>query len=446
MCKRHYEFYAKNPITAQRMEEVLALEDGTANWKLIGKTIIQSLIHHSLNISMPLIEHFPLEHVFQAEAYSLRHNESVDSERVKEVIKDFDIPETDYASGMKRGLNIKDVETSDIGQKDDYLLRRKDLPAKWPVILSLLGFVLLFCFYEWLASPDIWIEDKGLADINGIFRKLLPLGGALQFFIFLGVLIPSKYNFFVEKCYNMTMFKTLEDNVDVLNQIRFVKERKGRSKDYYIAVYISAIWGMLIVVGSLLMRNSTITWNSLLFYIGLSLIVFSLFFSYNEMALFYPVIESIKRKHVAIDLYNADHRGGLKYYHRFLYLTFFYNEGLIVTLLILLNFLDASFWWYLATAFFLVFRFNHAGWSLAGWIRSIVDFYKEKRDEQNRLIALEGSSENMSKMEQLNKTYPIGLIPILIFIVSSIIIPYVVNQLPKLSELIESIGKYLTWE
>ena len=104
MCKRHYEFYAKNPITAQRMEEVLALEDGTANWKLIGKTIIQSLIHHSLNISMPLIEHFPLEHVFQAEAYSLRHNESVDSERVKEVIKDFDIPETDYNVSRDRFL------------------------------------------------------------------------------------------------------------------------------------------------------------------------------------------------------------------------------------------------------------------------------------------------------------------------------------------------------
>lgn len=433
MCKMHYEFYAKNPITAQRMEEVQALEDGTANWKLIVKTVIQSLIHHSLNISMPLIEHFPLEHVFQAEAYSLRHNKAVDSERVKEVIKDFNIPETDYASGMQRGLNIKDVETSDIGLKDDYLLRGKDLPAKWPVILSLLGFMLLFVFFEWLASPDIQIET---------YIKFFPLGVSLQFFIFLGVLIPSKYNFFVEKCYNMTMFKTLDDNVGVLNQIRFVKERKGRSKDYYVAACISAIWGTLVVVGSLLMGNSTITWNSLLFYIGLTVIIFSMFFSYNEMALFYPVIESIKKKRIAIDLYNADHRGGLKYYHRFLYLTFLYNEGLIVTLLILLNLLDVSFGWYLVTVFFLVFRFNHAGWALVSWIRSIVDFYKEKCEEQNRLIALEGSSENMRKMELLNKTYPIGIIPILLFLIVSIIIPYVVNQLPKLSEMIGGIGMF----
>ena len=45
MCKKHNDFYSANEITAQVMEEVEAIEKGTAGWKLQFKLIMQSLIH-----------------------------------------------------------------------------------------------------------------------------------------------------------------------------------------------------------------------------------------------------------------------------------------------------------------------------------------------------------------------------------------------------------------
>ena len=119
---------------------------------------------------------------------------------------------------------------------------------------------------------------------------------------------------------------------------------------------------------------------------------------------------------------------------------FLFNEGVSTVLVMLYCQLPISKWWLILLLPMLLMRFNHAGWALIDWVRSIVDFYKEKRVEQYRLIAHEGSSENMSKMELLNKTYPTGIIPILLFLIGSILIPYIVNQLPELSDLIGKMG------
>lgn len=440
MCQRHYEFYSGNSITAQFIAQEKALEDGTAGWKLILKKVFQFIVHYTFNIPMPLINHFPLEHVFLGELYSLRTNNTIDRKRVEQVISDFDIPENENISDIRRLLNIRDIETSELGPKEEYLLGRNDLPSLWPVLISIIGFILMFCFFEWIVTSDIQINGAGLLQVEEIYQKFVPYGYALLLFVIFGLLIPCQYNFFIERCYSMTLYKRVEDNADVVNQVKFVKERKARSGSYYWSL-CGVVTGITVVIfWSLLGGDTIISWSVMLLCFTISLAIVPLLFSYNEMVLYYPVVESMKRKRVMIDLYNADHRGGLSHYHRFLYFTFLYNEGVSIVLLMLYYQLLNSKWWLIPLILILLKRFNHASWALIGWIRSIVDFYKEKRTEKNRLIALEGSSENMNKMKLLNKTYPIGLIPILSFLVSSIIIPYMVNQLPKLSALIGCIG------
>lgn len=439
MCQKHYEFYSVNPLTRLFMAQEKALEDGTAGWNLKLKKLFQSIAHYALNIPMPLINHFPLEHVFLGELKSLKTN-TIDRKRVERVISDFDIPENENIADMKRILNIRDIETSELGPKEKFFLGRKDLPSMWPIFISVIGFILLFCFFRWTIDPDIHIKGMDLLQLEEIYQKYVPLGCALLVFILLGLLIPYQYNFFIERCYNLTLYKRVEDNADVVNQIKFVKERKSRFESYYWTQYGVAGGVTTVIFLSLLGGDTIITWSAILLCFTLSMAMVPLLFSFNEMVLYYPVVESLKRKRVAIDLYNADHRGGLSRYHHFLYLTFIYNEGVSAVLIITFCQLSISKWWIIVLIPMLLMRFNHAGWALVSWMRSIVDFFKEKRSEQNRLIALEGSSENMIKKELLNKIYPVGLISIFLFLVSSFIIPYIVNQIPKLIDIIRYIG------
>lgn len=437
LCKKHYEFYSANPITLQFMEEHDVIRNRRKGWHLRLKQIMQNIIHYTLNWPMPLVEHFPLEHVFLGELYLLRRGKTVDSNRIEKVIEDFTIPENENLSDMKRVLNIRDIETSELGQKEEYLLAVNDLPSKWPIILSATGMVLLFCFFKWIMEPGFVVRGLDAIEIRALYWHYVPYIFALGVFVFLGLLIPSQYNYFVERCYTMTLFKKVEENADVVNQVQFVKERKARSGSYYASMIGYATGTTALIFFVIMGEGTPFTWQALLLCLALTLAIVPLSFSYGEMVLFYPVVESLKRKRIAIDLYNADRRGGLRRYHRFLYLTFLYNEGLAVTLLGLYSQLFVSKWWVLLLVFMLLPRFNHAGWAIAGWVRSIVDFHKAKKKELGYLVTREGSTENRNKAEILNKTYPLGVIPFIWYLIGAILIPYVVNQLPKWEEVVE---------
>ena len=76
-------------------------------------------------------------------------------------------------------LNIRDIETSELGPKENYLLGRKDLPSMWPVFISVIGFILLYCFFEWIATSDMQISGTGIIQVEEIYKKCVPLGYAL---------------------------------------------------------------------------------------------------------------------------------------------------------------------------------------------------------------------------------------------------------------------------
>lgn len=440
MCKEHYDFYSSNSATLKVMEEVHALENGNAGWRLKLKKVFHWILHLSLDVPMPLYEHFPLEHVYLAELETLRKGNPVDVARAQKVISDFDIPENENIAAMKRLLAFRDIETSELGPKSNYLLGKRDMPSMILPLISVLGFVLLYCFFEWMAPANLVVRGADYPQVYMAYWRYIPYVYAFALFTILGMMIPSQYNFLIDRSYNLTLFKRGEDNADLVNQVKYVKERKGRAGSYYATLFGSSIGTTAALFWALLGKGTVITAHAVLLCCAVALSVVPLVFAFSEMALFYPVIESLKRKRISIDLYNADHRGGLKRYHRLLYLTILYNEGIAAVLMALFKVLIIPKGWIVLLILLLLPRFNHAGWAIFGWIRSIVDFYRAKNEEKSRLVVQEGSVENMGKAELLKKVHPIGLIPLALAMVSYVIAPYIINQLPRWHELLVWMG------
>lgn len=440
MCKEHLEFYSQNPLVHQVIEESMMLNSGEASLKLKLKKHLQSFIHHGFDIPMPLYEHFPLEHVFLSELYAARSGQKDDVDHYKRVIEDFDIPENENIAALKRILNFKDIETSEIGPKEDYLLEKKHLPTMLPLVLAVLGFALLLCLFEWVFNSDLQIRGYDLWALRGLYLQYIPYLYAFAAVLIVGLMIPSRYNHFVERCYNLTMYKNVEDNVKMVNQIRYVKDRKERAGSYYATLQGSTLGSVTSIFIGLLSGGTVISWQSVLFCIAVSLSITPLVFSLAEMSLYYPVIEATKRKRVEIDLYHADHRGGLKHYHRFLYLVLLYNEGVVMVLSGLIIALPISKAWLILLVILFWNRYVHAGWAIISWLRTIVDFHGKKAEENERLEIEAGSLDNMAKFDWLKKTHATRVIPVVLVVLTMVLIPYLVAQIPDLPELMEMTG------
>ncbi len=419
--------------TVQRVaEDVTSLEKKTAGGKLKAKRVLQSFLHYCFDIPMPMVEHFPLEHIFLVELYTVSHSNQVDAERCQKVISDFDIPENENIAAMKRVLNIRDIETSELGPKEKCQLEKKDYPSMIPSFITVIGFFLLWAFFEWMAGTDFQVCGADLNTVKTLCLQYIPYVCAFVVLSILGLMVPSSYNFFVDRCYNMTLFKKVEDNADIVNQVVYVKERNKRAGSYYATLLGSAFASIVIVFWGVLGGGSTFSWQTFVFALAIVLIIVPLVFSFAEMTLFYPVIEHMKRKRVAIDLYNADRRGGLKKYHQFLYKVFLYSEGVALVLLNMVWEAPISKCWMIPAVLLVLPRFNHAGWAVVGWFRSVIDFRNVKEAEMDRLQTAEGSKENMEKMDLLRKTYATSIIPVVVFLVTSVLIPLIVSMLPKM--------------
>ena len=440
MCKDHYDFYMKNPQVQQVAKEMEALETGVADWKLKLKWLYHTFIHLVFSIPMPLYEHFPLEHIFLTELNTIRKDKNIDIERCQQIKKDFDIPENENIAVLQRMLNVRDIETSELGPKERYLLYKKDLPSIVPIILFFVGFALLLFLINWYESPGFQIRGMTNEEIKRQYFVYIPYICAFAICIILGRSIPNHYNYLVERAYNLTLFKSLEHNVDIVNHVQYVKNNKARASSFY-AVQLGFSVGIVIVVFNTISGGEPIhSWLSFFYALAISLMLIPLLYALVEMVLYYPVIEAMKRKRVAIDLYNADYRGGLKSLHFFLYKVFLFNEGVAVVLLKVFSMLPIDKAWVVLLILLLLPRFNHAGWAIMCWVRSAIDFATEKSAEKKRLMVNKGTSENLERMLFLKKIRLTGLVPLLAFLVTSILIPYIINQLPQWKELLSFLG------
>lgn len=162
------------------------------------------------------------------------------------------------------------------------------------------------------------------------------------------------------------------------------------------------------------------------FMISCIMIVIPLLYIYHMNALYFPVFEALRHNKFKIDLYNADHNGGLDKTHNFLFKTFIYNEGLIFIIFwFCLEFYNV---WILLVFFLLVImRANHAGLSLRLYLLSLRDFYRAKKDEKERLF-LQNDDIAFDKIEKLKKLYGIKFVKYVLNISIVVVLPYLINN------------------
>ena len=440
MCKEHYEFYMSSLETARVINEMEMLKSGNATWALKFKRVLHWICHLTMNIPMTLYEHFPLEHIFIAELSALRKGQCVDPERAQKVIRDFDVPENQNIATMKNLLDNRDTENLEILPKEEYYLAGKDLPIKWLPLISIIG-VLGFCgFYIYLPDYDIQIFDMSFANVKLLSLKLAPYIISLAVFVMAGLCIPYRYNSFISKCYGLTLFNKLKDNIHVLNQIKFVKERQVGEKGYYASFIAFVLGAITIYISNIGYADGGFKWELVLLATSYIMTVIPIMYAFYVLALYYPVMNAFKNKRIRIDLYNSDHRGGLKQYHGFLFLIFIYNQGFSVVLLKIMDTLPMPLGAQIILWLIRLMRLKYAGMAIINWSLSIKDFYTAKHVEEERLTSLPGSVENMNLANALNKISPFALIPYVIKVIILIVIPYFINQLPSIEEALIFLG------
>lgn len=83
--------------------------------------------------------------------------------------------------------------------------------------------------------------------------------------------------------------------------------------------------------------------------------------------------------------------------------------------------------------------YTQAGQLLAG-LEPLLISIRKKTEEEERLMIDAGSLDNMAKIEWLKKTHATGVIPVVLAVLSMVLIPYLVAQIPVFSKLLELIG------
>ena len=422
MCLEHYNFYLPDKHSQKISNDVLAVYDGKGNIRQRLLALFDNLLHHAWDIPRIRYEHFPLEHIY---LMALKDSDKMDIERVRKVIKDFDVPENENISIMKRVASNLYVEDSPVLSLHEYIFSSKELMSIIPVVISVIG---VFASYFILKSQTLCFDaflGMNISETLKYYRDITPFVILLLLATLHGCMIPRHYNYIAKRAYDLNLFACVRDNLDVLTQIRYVKERNQRAQTYYYSIYgfmaalsIMALWKYF--------NMSHFCWMSLLLVLFNIVAIIPLYYSYSISVLYFPVFEALKRKTPKIDLYNPDHMGGLEVYHRFLLNTFIYNELIIVIIISLYSFVD-SWLLYIIFAFILIARGNHAGWSIYMYISSVVAFKREKRKEINELL-VSTNPDAFIKIEQLDSVYYSLLFRRICKFSIIVLLPYLINK------------------
>lgn len=425
MCREHYDFYLSDERIQKKSDEIVTVNDGNATmWQRL-LSFRDNLIHHALDIPMIRYEHFPLEHVY---LLALRFFDKKDVARCKQAISDFDIPENENIAMMRRVVNTHNPDEASIGTIERYKFEPKELISYMGIWISVLGCV---CSYFLLKFCDFWdgiCFGLSYSDIVRLYKQVIPYVLLFAFFMWIGVRLARFYDYIAHRAYDLDLFENVADNVEVLNQIEYVKSRNQRSSSYEFSL-LGSMAGIFAIGIYKYFAQSTFNIGTLgLFVCGLCA-VFPLLYIYSKSVLYFPVFESLKRKHFKISLYNPDHNGGLAVMHRFLFCTFLYNEGIVCLCFKIWSCFD-SLWFYIIFGLLVFNRANHAGWSIAMYISSVKDFLGEKRKEIQRLL-LQKDEHSFDLIEKLNKVCVMETFKQISWLLLVVVIPYIINHIDE---------------
>ena len=326
---------------------------------------------------------------------------------------------------FKRIVNVQNVDDVKIKPLDFYLLSKQKLISVVPFL------IFIFCVlssYLLLRLAQPWTgEFFGMTyqETVCLYKQVLPYLLLLMLVLWSGIRLASFYNYFARRAYNLSLFENVDGNINMLSQIKYVKDRNLKAGSYKYSVL-----GSLIGISSLVVynyfSNSSFHICSFAFMLSGVMMVASLLYVYNMTVLYFPVFEVLKHQKLKIDLYNPDHNGGLAKIHKFLFKTFVYNEGLILIVL-WLCFKFANGWvWFIISLLFIM-RVNHARWSAKLYISSLKAFYRAKKVEREKLL-LQNDDKAFDNVEKLDKLYGVKVLRYVWNIALIVVLPYLINN------------------
>lgn len=90
---------------------------------------------------MPLIEHFPLEHVFLANLYKCRKSSDYNPKLVDNLKNDFNLKENENYQTLEAIKFFNNPEDIALENKESYLFNSKRSPSWIILLMALIGFV-----------------------------------------------------------------------------------------------------------------------------------------------------------------------------------------------------------------------------------------------------------------------------------------------------------------
>lgn len=422
MCKEHYAFYLIDDKCREISDDVIAVYEGKGSWKQKALAFRDNVIHHAFDYPMIRYEHFPLEHVF---LLALRCFDKHDKVRCSRVIEDFDISANENIAMFKRIVNVQNVDDVKIKPVEFYLLSKQELISVVPFLISIFCVLLSYLLLR-LAQP--WTEEffgMTYQETVCLYKQVLPYLLLLMLVLWSGIRLASFYNYFAQRAYNLSLFENVTGNINMLSQIKYVKDRNLKASSYKCSV-LGGLIGISLLVVFNYFSNSSFHICSFAFVLSGVMMVASLLYVYNMTVLYFPVFEALKQQKLKIDLYNPDHNGGLAKIHNFLFKTFVYNEGLILIVL-WLCFKFANGWvWFIVSLLFIM-RVNHARWSAKLYISSLKAFYRAKKVEREKLL-LQNDDKAFDNIEKLDKLYGVKVLKYVWNIALIVVLPYLINN------------------
>ena len=367
-------------------------------------------------------EHFPLEHVF---LLALRCFHKHDKERCSRVIEDFDIPANENSAMFKRIVNVQNVDDVKIKPVEFYLLSKQELISVVPFLISIFCVLLSYLLLR-LAQP--WTEEffgMTYQETFCLYKQVLPYLLLLMLVLWSGIRLASFYNYFAQRAYNLSLFENVAGNINMLSQIKYVKDRNLKAGSYKCSV-LGGLIGICLLVVYNYFSNSSFHICSFAFMLSGVMMVASLLYVYNMTVSYFPVFEALKQQKLKIDLYNPDHNGGLAKIHNFFFKTFVYNEGLILRVL-WFCFKFANGWVGFIVSLLFLNRVNHARWSAKLYISSLKAFYRAKKVEREKLL-LQNDDKAFDNVEKLDKLYGVKVLRYVWNIALIVVLPYLINN------------------
>lgn len=109
MCQAHFKRYVDSDQARVLMEEVYALSTGAAPTSLVRKARLNNVVHYLTNLSVPYVEHFPLESLFLYHRDRLLSQSATDApgrrfpkcREFKQLLEDFAYPTNQNIAALR---------------------------------------------------------------------------------------------------------------------------------------------------------------------------------------------------------------------------------------------------------------------------------------------------------------------------------------------------------